>query len=574
VSCSSDNVCPKICDTCSNDNACPKTCDTCGSGNACPKTCDTCSNDNACPKACDTCNKPCNTCPKTCDINQGPCDAGDGQNGDKPRVIVAGGTLEGSIDVSGSWSFLGIPYAKPPIGALRWARPQEPSPWSKVRDASQFGARCAQPESALYHSARSDDEDCLYLNVWAPAPKKNLPLPVMVWIHGGNHISGSSSEPAPGDDSRLLYGGAALAGKGVVVVTFNYRLGAFGFLSTGAAGDADPIANQGLWDQQFALRWVSENIQAFGGDPNNVTIFGQGSGAVDVCLHMVSSESRPYFQRAIGQSGGCTTRQPEVSDVSGDIKQWLEKFDCQGSDALACMRDVPIKRLVDGEPDSGRPFAPIVDKDFLVAQPRDLFRAQKAAKVPYILGSNRDEGSLFTSDFQGLDNEADFNKALQKLFPDVSLPALCDVYPVEDTDVRFPFVHKLAEILGDADWVCPTLDTALRASAAGSAVYLYNFDIVNVNVELGVAQATELAYVFGNGKLPDAAHRDASDKLQQYWTSFAQSGDPNLAGLKSWGAFSYQSDVRLNLSLDVTVLHGYRETQCSFWSDVFDEQFR
>jgi para-nitrobenzyl esterase len=124
---------------------------------------------------------------------------------------------------------------------------------------------------------------------------------------------------------------------------------------------------------------------------------------------MVSSDSRPYFQRATGQSGGCTTRQLEAGDVSDDVKQWLQKFDCQGEDALACMRDVPIKRLVDGELDSARPFAPIVDKDFLVGQPRDLFRAQKAAKVPYILGSNRDEGSLFTSDFQGIDNEADFN---------------------------------------------------------------------------------------------------------------------------------------------------------------------
>jgi para-nitrobenzyl esterase len=359
-----------------------------------------------------------------------------------------------------------------------------------------------------------------------------------------------------------------------VVVTFNYRLGAFGFLSTAAAGDSDPIANQGLWDQQLALRWVSENIQAFGGDPNNVTIFGQGSGAIDVCLHMVASDSRPYFQRAISQSGGCTTRQPEAGDVSDDVKQWLQKFDCQDKDALGCMRNVPVKRLVDGELDSGGPFAPIVDKDFLVAQPRDLFRAQKAAKVPYILGSNSDEGSLFTSDFQGLDNEADFNKALQKLFPDVSLTALCETYPDNGTGDKYPFLRRLAEILGDAEWVCPTLDTALRASAAGSDVYLYNFDIVNVNVEIGVAQSTELAYVFGNGTLPDAAHHDASDKIQQYWTSFAQSGDPNLAGLKSWGAFSYQNDVRLNLSLDVTVLHGYRATQCSFWSDVFDARFR
>jgi para-nitrobenzyl esterase len=198
-------------------------------------------------------------------------------------VSVLHGELGGAA-LAGARGFLGVPYARPPVGDLRWKAPQEPDDWQEVRDATSPGPRCAQRASPLYNSAQSESEDCLYMNVWTPDKPAQKKLPVMVYIHGGDHRSGSASNVAASGQSGkadMVYDGAALAAKGLVVASFNYRLGVFGFLAHPALKmeKGATYGNQGLWDQTFALQWIHDNIASFGGDPNNVTIVGQGSGA-------------------------------------------------------------------------------------------------------------------------------------------------------------------------------------------------------------------------------------------------------------------------------------------------------
>lgn len=221
------------------------------------------------------------------------------------QVEVSDGALAGKRDGE-TYAFLGIPYAAPPVGELRFAAPAPVEAWEGARDATQFGKRCAQLESTTLQNAGSENEDCLYLNVWTPDLSPEKKKPVMVWIHGGGNVNGSASEPLPFLNTGLFYSGRPLSEtQDVVVVTFNYRLGALGFLHDDAL---ELPGNQGLRDQQTVLAWVRDNIAAFGGDAERVTIFGESAGSFDVCLHVASPASRGLFHRAISQSGGCTTR--------------------------------------------------------------------------------------------------------------------------------------------------------------------------------------------------------------------------------------------------------------------------
>lgn len=481
----------------------------------------------------------------------------------RPIVNVEGGDVEGVFDGEHIYSFRGIPYAAPPVGDLRWAAPRAPQPWSGVRPAKANPKRCAQRESALYQSARSEDEDCLYVNVWTPSLKPRRLLPVMVWLHGGAHTSGSISEPVPYSKSGAHYDGAALAGKGVVVVSVNYRLGALGFF--GLPGDGSALRNQGLWDQQFALQWVKENIVGFGGDHRNVTLFGQASGAVDVCLHMVSRHSRGSFHQAIGQSGGCTTRTPEEADVEAETQQWIERVGCASkADTLKCLRQKPVKDLLDATPLSGGPFTPVVDGDFLFAQPRSMFNDADVARVPYMLGSNSDEGTIYTSNYGYVDSKDKFHEVLSDHFPDSSLERLCELYPHKNNAAN-PFQASLARAFGDAYWTCSTRETAVYAEAASLEVYLYSFDMRGPVASLGAAQGTEVGYVFGSAGSLSSEERRVADHIQRYWTNFAKTGDPNEDKLTTWPRYTTRTDYRLNISLEIKAVQWFHKDECDFW---------
>lgn len=516
-----------------------------------------------------------------CDDDDHDGNGGDGETDpdepderENPRVTVDQGKLEGVWAGGGVRAFLGVPYAKPPIDELRWAPAEDPDPWLKVRAADSFGPRCAQPGSSRFDSRSSQDEDCLYLNVWAPPAKTRLRAPVMFWIHGGDHTAGSGAEPGPSGRPENYYDGSMLASKGVVVVTANYRLGALGFLNhPGLYEEGHPSGNQGLRDQQFALRWIHENIVAFGGDPNDVTIFGQGSGAEDVCMHVVAPESRTLFTHAISESGGCTTYQPTIDDVSDATERFIAEVGCEDArDQLRCLRDVPVRRLLAATPELASPFRPVVDADFLPDQPRVLFDEHDFEGVPYILGTNAHEGTWFADEYEHVKNEDDYHAFLEETFPDASIDELCACYPEDEFGEGLEALKQsLERILVDARFACVVTDTALRANEAGATVYVYEFDASGPREE-GSGHGAEIGYVFGTGNPLSLQHRELRDLIQAYWTNFARKGDPN-DDILNWPDFSAATNVTMQLTLEPEVARDLRSRRCDFWRSVYDKRF-
>ncbi|MEO3757829.1 carboxylesterase family protein [Mycobacterium sp. B14F4] len=495
------------------------------------------------------------------------------------RVTISDGELEGSV-VGGARQFLGIPFAKPPVGDLRFKLPQKNDPWRSKRDATQWGNRCAQRASAVLMSAASEHEDCLYLNVWAPEPAPAEPLPVMVWIHGGGNENWSASEPVPYASDGYLYSGQVLAESGVVVVSVNYRLGVFGFLADpvlAREGGSNP-GNQGLFDQVMALEWVKNNIADFGGDPNRVTIFGQSAGATDVCFHVASPITRPFFRAAIGQSGGCTLRTTTAAEGAATAAGFAHALGC---DDIACLRGKSVSELL-ATPNDGSPapvFGPVVDGVFLPDQPRALYDRGEIAKVPYLLGSNSDEGTMFFT--RPITDAREYTAALVEAFPragETSADSGERVQPIEAMyPVRAfpngqptPTTAAVARVIGDARLVCPTYDTAVRAAAAGSPVWMYNFSIGASRGGLGAAHGSELPFVFGTAESFEPLMQAVAERIQRYWINMAQSGNPNRGDDTDWPRFSGAAPVRLDIGATDNTVFDFRVKECEFWRGVYD----
>jgi para-nitrobenzyl esterase len=550
-----------------------------------------------------------------------PADAGSAEGGASPLVTIMDGPIQGHADGAVS-AFLGIPYAKPPVGPLRWAPPQKPAPWTSVFDASTFGKRCAQVANGTLQTAASTDEDCLYLNVWTPNASATK-LPVMVWFHGGGNVGGSASDPVPfSDGGPYFYSGASLAGHDVVVVTLNYRLGVFGFFAyPGLVAEGSKAGNQGLWDQRFALQWVQDNISKFGGDPSNVTIFGESAGSLDVCLHVASPQTPPLFERAISESGGCTTRQPTVADDQPALLSLAAQLGCPGGvasvdsglddasladgaaadgapadgaagttpDSLACLRQVPVQTLLDAAQSDaglGGPFAPVVDGDFFADQPRTLYQAGKIAKTPYLLGSNNDEGTLFELGATPVTDQTGLNAAITQQFGDAGA-AVEQLYPVSEFDGGAPNAYQaaLTRIVGDSILVCSTYDSALLAANQGVSVSMYNFDIPVVIpgvvgtgpnlLYLGASHGSELSFVFGSSPqfATDMGQANISALMERYWTRFAGTGDPNGGSDLMWPPFTAASNQRMQFTLTPSVVTNFRASECTFWIGQYEAQF-
>lgn len=510
-------------------------------------------------------------------------------------VAIDDGQLRGELD-GATRRFLGIPFAQPPVGALRWKAPAPSEPWEGVRDATRFGGRCAQPSSL--QSDASEDEDCLYLNVWAPASAPAEPLPVMVWFHGGGNENGSTSDLVPLlQGENLFYNGRMLAERfGVVVVTTDYRLGALGFFYHPALEEeGSPAGNQGLLDQRRALEWVQDNIDAFGGDPGNVTIFGESAGSQDVCLLVASGADTGLFHRAISESGGCTTRMRTTADaaVLSGATAFAEAMGCGGAeDVLACLREVPAGQLVADAPVDGAPAeplpggsryqggtprwssGPIVDGVTIPDQPRALFDGGTVAMVPYILGSNSDEGTLFHIGAEKVTTEQELRDAVVRRFGADHVDSILAVYPLADFDGDPD--AALQRITGDAGLVCPTLDSASRAAAAGLPVWMYNFALP-VPVEglefLGATHGAEIAFVFGSVEGVGDEQAAVGEPMRGYWTRLAATGDPNGGAARDWPGFQGDSDMRMNFDNELSVVWRFRAAECAMWRSIYDEAF-
>jgi para-nitrobenzyl esterase len=514
---------------------------------------------------------------KNADAGGSDADSDGGEESGPTTITIPDGTLAGVVQ-GGARAFLGIPYAKPPVAELRWQPPQPVDSWTGTRDASQFGKRCAQRESTTLHNAASNDEDCLYLNVWtaAPAGKK---LPVMIWIHGGGNVNGSASEPLPLAGTGVFYSGQSLAeNHGVVVVTFNYRLGVFGFFAhPGLTAEGSKSGNQGLWDQRAVFEWVQKNIAQFGGDPKNVTIFGESAGSLDVCLHVAASNTTGLFQRAISESGGCTTLQTTQASAESMGSGLASGLGCSGADAVTCARTKSTADLLNFPQLPGQSYGPVVDGDLLLDQPRTLYDSGKIAKVPYLLGSNTDEGTLFVT--STVSTQEQLTAALSSSFSDQA-NLVAATYPVSDFQDAMPNPYQavLARATGDEVLVCSTYDAAVRASKNAPSVYMYNFDIpvdpaLTAGMFLGATHGSELTYVFGSDPSLTAAQKAASERMQRYWTNFAKTGNPNAGADPMWPKFSESANSRLNLGLDASVVKDFRAKECAFWRTQYDKQF-
>ena len=494
-------------------------------------------------------------------------------------IRVRDGIVQGVFD-GDTRRFLGIPYAAPPVGALRWRPPAPPAPWQGVLEANAFSNSC--PQAATFLGPASDTEDCLYLNVWTPDPAPAELLPVMVWLHGGGNTTGSAGDFVPLNVGGRFYDGRTLAEeRNVVVVSLNYRLGVLGFFAPAALAQEDtayPFAgNQGLLDQRAALRWVRDNIAAFGGDPNNVTIFGESAGSQDVCLHVVSPGSLGLFHRAISESGGCTTRETTAAEAAATAQTLAEAVGCGGvPDVLGCLRQVSVADLLAHVPagmDSSG-FGPVVDGSFTPDQPRTLFDSGQFAKVPYILGSNADEGTLFFLGVPPVTTEAEYRAALQDRFGDRAEQVEA-VYPV--SNFASPQA-ALVRAFGDVALVCDTYDSARRAAAGGAPTYLYNFARpiplpILQPLMLGATHGAEIAYIFGSVTPPEEADRMLGLAMQGYWTRFARDGDPNGENALEWPPYSDAVDQRINFDATISVATHFRRPECEFWWGVYDSQF-
>jgi para-nitrobenzyl esterase len=512
--------------------------------------------------------------------------------GDDPtQVTLADGQLEGDV-LGESVRFLKIPYAKPPEGPRRWKAPEKNDGWSGVRHETEFASPCPQPPSQ--QSPASTDEDCLYLNVWRPNDSQPG-APVMVWIHGGGFTTGSAADVVPtSTDGSLWYNGQPFAERGIVVVTINYRLGVLGFFAHSALGDeGSPVGNQGLLDQRMALRWVQDNIAAFGGDPDNVTIFGESAGAGSVCMHTVSPGSRGLFHRAVSQSGGCTTGALTTegtearATLDAQLAEYARQRDCEGDDVLTCLRDKPVTELVSTEMvdrtmgmDALRrnfSFGPVVDGEggFLPKTATELFDAGEVAQVPYILGTNTDEAQLYFVAAAVPSSDEEYRSALLERYAGFAERVLA-MYPIAKFEGDYR--KAMARIASDSGLICSTLDTARRAVAAGLPVFMYNFNIPwSISPALlGASHASEISHVFGTPYNESAENVAVAEAMNAYWASFAETGDPNFEGAPAhWPRFmpnESDDDLRLQLDPGFETLQSFRKEECALWREYAAQQ--
>ncbi|HEY2316052.1 MAG TPA: carboxylesterase family protein [Streptosporangiaceae bacterium] len=472
------------------------------------------------------------------------------------------GKQAGSTD-----DYLGIPYAAPPVGPLRWRAPQPPAHWHGIRSAIRFAPHCSQPAGVFGRASTS--EDCLYLNVFAPAGHRRSGLPVMVWIHGGGFVGGESDDYDP---SRLV-------ADGVIVVTVNYRLGALGFLAHPAlaAHPGGPTGDYGLMDQQAALRWVRGNIRTFGGDPRNVTIFGESAGGQSVLLQLASTGARGLFAKAIAESGGYALSPVPLAAAESAGRAFAAKAGC-ASQTAACLRNLPVSTILADQDQTGA--SADLDGQVLTEPLKAALSSGSFSHVPVINGSNHDEWRLFVAlaTFEGhpvtAANYQPMIASTLHVTPGIAA-VIAAQYPL--SGYRSPAI-ALSTLGTDAIFACPSL-LLDQAMAQYVPTYAYEFNDENApspypspGFAYGATHASELQYLFG---LPASAHGSLSAQQQQLaaamrqeWTSFARSGVPSATGAPPWPRFTTGTQGMLSLVPPEPAIETSfaAEHHCAFWA--------
>ena len=493
-------------------------------------------------------------------------------------VRTSDGPVRGLIvsgDGKGYRLFRGIPYATAPVGPLRWQPPVPPPRWTAVRDATKPGLRCIQDIRADPDFGLPTGEDCLNLTVWTPSgATPRDPRPVMVWIHGGGFLNGSSD----------IYNARWLATRGdVVVVTVNYRLGALGFLAhpalTGSGGQAP--GNYGLADQQAALRWVHDNIADFGGDPAKVTIAGESAGAISVCDHLVAPESAGLFRAAILQSGPCQAQAalPAAEKISVD---YAARAGCPNRPSVQqCLRGLPPDRLIGGPPyvriGANILTGPVTGTQRLPVAPATIADSGPMARVPVLIGSTADEFTLFVAvTYLRRKGLPAYRSLLSDTFGSEA-PLVAAHYPLDRYDGSVALAYAAA--VTDGVFACP-IDTFATALARRQPVYAYEFSdrtapapgpMRTLPFRVGAAHALELRYLFDMGGAPplDPAQRALADQMIDYWSRFVATGAPDVPGQPHWPLLNPEEPQQLSLQTGESVVTAdfAQRHKCGFWAD-------
>ena len=509
--------------------------------------------------------------------------------GTPATVETAYGKIEG-VFRKGLYIFRGVPYAAPPVGEKRWLPPEPVKPWASVRPAVTFGPTCPQVpmEISLLNppEQQPQSEDCLYLNIWTPG-LDNARRPVMVWIHGGGFTTGAGS--------WLIYNGRRLATRGdVVVVTINYRLNVFGFINLKevTGGKIPATGNEGLLDQVFALRWVRENIANFGGDPNNVTIFGESAGAMSVGTLLGMPAAKGLFHRAILQSGAAY----HVNSMERAIKvakTFLDILDIRPNEADK-LRSLSTEQLLEAHKELGNrardpkaglgdlPLRPTVDGLVLPKPPIQAMTDGSADNIPVLAGTNLDEWKLFAlldSRLPEMDDAALLRRC-QRLMPGADVAALVEAYreararrgwPVRPADI-------FVAIQSDRIFRIPAIKLIEAHTHRKQPGYMYLFDWVSPLKEgaLGSCHALELGFVFGTlddnftGTTEEA--RALSEKMQDAWTAFARNGDPSCPSLGDWRTCGERRETMI-LGKDCRLVEAPYDEERKAWEKVPESVF-
>jgi para-nitrobenzyl esterase len=476
---------------------------------------------------------------------------------------IISGTTTGSPDVR---AFKGIPYAAPPVGDLRWRAPKPAAHWEGTRAADQFGPVCMQGGD------QKMSEDCLYLNVWtgakAAGSNTSEKRPVMVWIYGGGYTGGSGSQP--------MYDGEALAKKGAVVVTFNYRLGTLGFFShpeLTKESDRRGAANFGVMDAMAALHWVQQNIARFGGDPKQVTIFGESAGAGMVANLMTMPSAKGLFVRALGESSAWSTAKIAPLTTLADAElQGVKLADGVGAKSLAELRAKPAEAIQK----AGRGTGPVVDGYLIPEDPGKVFAAGKQINVPVLAGSNRDES------FGGNPKSAaEFVEQARTRFGDLA-DAFLKLYPA-DSDEQ---ARESAFYSGRDEMAFIMRNWARLAEKPGkSKAFVYYFTEQPPRLENArgpfapgphgsATHVSEILYAFGHldGSRPwTDSDRQVADAMSSYWVNFAKSGDPNGSGLDKWPVYDGKTPSVKVFGNPPEGTQGPGDAQLAFFQSYFDK---
>jgi len=488
--------------------------------------------------------------------------------------------------------YKGIPYSAQPVGQLRWKAPRPAAERDSALKAFQFGHRCISGGAGSGVPKRKlpdPGEDCLNLNIWRP--QKSGVFPVMVWIHGGSLTTGTAAEP-------IYLGHNLAAEKDVVVVTINYRLNFYGFLAHPALSEEDPndsSGNYGLLDQVAALQWVQDNIAAFSGDPDNVTIFGESAGGWSVCNLLACPLAKGLFHKAILESGGCDTVK-SLEDGFEDGREFARKLGCRDvRDPAACMRGLEpeeIARALEAakkdrekdEEDGGFikgmldfKWAPHVDGHVLETAPIEALRSGEFNRVPFMVGSNRDEAKLFIATIPGirLAPPCLVTRAVEEVVGEDSIDLFTELYPYRD--YRRP-ADAAIDGFGHMALGCKCFEAA-EAVSRYERTYYYRFDYDDHLLPhvVGAAHGLEIPFVFGNLDQPPATWfltksktrraEELSRMMMEYWTNFAKTGDPNSEGLPEWPEYRTDSRNRMHLDLPAYAATATNVDQCAFWRE-------